>query len=316
MPVDRHIAAILDMYAGAGTPLELTDGSPATSRLRFRALTVGARDPRALAAVGSVEDSAIAGPGGDLRIRTYRPEAEGAVPTLLFFHGGGFVIGDLDTQDDHARLLCRDVGAVVVSVDYRLAPEHPFPRGLDDCLAATRWASAHIATLGGDPRRLAVSGDSAGGNLAAAVALASSSNGGPRLAAQLLLYPAVDMRDDDDGRYPSRVANASGPILTLDAMEWFASQYLADTARAGDPRASVVLAADLAGLPPAVVATAEYDPLRDEGEAYATRLAAAGVRVVVRRYPGMVHGFFGWGPWSAGAAEAIADICSAFRALL
>jgi acetyl esterase len=315
MPLDPPIAAVLQLLADQGTPMSMVNGTPQQAREGFRTMTVGLRDPATLAQVRSVEDGTVPGPAGDIAIRTYRPEADGAVPTILYFHGGGFVIGDLDTQDDHARLLCRDVEAVVVSVDYRLAPEHPFPAGFEDCLAATRWVAEHIAELGGDADRIAVSGDSAGGNLAAAVALTATADGGPRLAAQLLLYPGVDFREDDE-LHPSRIENGEGLFLTAEDMRWFRNHYLHDEAHVTDPRASVLLAPDLAGLPPAIVATGEYDPLRDEGEAYAKALEAAGVKVVLRRYDGLIHGFFGMGAWSPASAAAATDLCEELRTLL
>ena len=266
MPLDPPVAAVLEMLANSGTPMSMVDGTPEQAREGFRAMTVGMRDPATLAPVRSVEDGTIPGPAGDVPVRTYRPDVDGPVPTIVFFHGGGFVIGDLDTHDDHARLLCHDIEAVVVSVDYRLAPEHPFPAGFEDCLAATRWAADHIAELGGDADRLAVAGDSAGGNLSAAVALAATHDGGPTLAAQLLIYPGVDFRADES-LHPSRIENGEGLFLTLEDMLWFQSHYLQDEAHVTHPRASVLLAPDLTGLPPAVVGTGEYDPLRDEGEA-------------------------------------------------
>jgi len=294
VPLDPVLASVLDMMAASGAPT-LASGSPEAGRAGYRAMTVGLRSPDSLAQVGSVEDGAVDGPGGPVPVRTYRPGTPGPHPTVVFFHGGGFVIGDLDTHDDHARLLCRDVDAVVVSVDYRLAPETPFPGGYDDCLAAYRWVVEHAADLGGDVARLAVAGDSAGGNLAAAVALAARDAGSP-LRAQLLLYPAVDFVPGDD--HASRVENASGYLLTAEDMRWFGDHYLSDVAHAEDPRASVLKAPDLSGVAAAVVATAEYDPLRDEGEAYATALEAAGVHVVRRRYDGLIHGFFGLAPIS------------------
>ena len=314
MPLDPPIAAVLQLLADSGTPMSMVNGTPEQAREGFRTMTVGIRDPATLAQVRSVEDGTFPGPAGDVAIRTYRPDAEGPVPTIVYFHGGGFVIGDLDTQDDHARLLCRDVNAVVVSVDYRLAPEQPFPAGFEDCLAATRWVADHIADLGGDPDRIAVSGDSAGGNLAAAVALATKDSG-PRLAAQLLLYPGVDFREDD-ALHPSRVENGEGLFLTAEDMRWFRNHYLQDEEHASDPRASVLLAPDLTGLPPAVIGTGEYDPLRDEGEAYGKALEEAGVKVVVRRYDGLIHGFFGMGAWSPACAAAAQDLCEELRALL
>jgi acetyl esterase len=315
MPLDPPIAAVLELLASSGTPMSMVDGTPQQAREGFRTMTVGLRDPATLAPVRSVEDRTIPGPAGDIAIRTYRPESDGPLPTVLFFHGGGFVIGDLDTQDDHARLICHDVDAVVVSVDYRLAPEHPFPAGFEDCLAATRWVADNVEDLGGDPDRIAVSGDSAGGNLSAAVALTTTREGGPRLAAQLLIYPGVDFRDDE-ALHPSRVENGEGLFLTAEDMRWFQNHYLHDEAHVSDPRASVLLAPDLSGLPPAVVGTGEYDPLRDEGEAYAKALEAAGVKVVLRRYDGLIHGFFGMGTWSPASAAAAKDLCEELRTLL
>ena len=315
MPLDPPVAAVLQMLAEQGTPMSMVNGTPQEARDGFRAMTVGIRDPATNAQVRAVDDSVIAGPAGDLPIRTYRPEADGPVPTVLYFHGGGFVIGDLDTQDDHARLICRDVNAVVVSVDYRLAPEHPFPAGFEDCLAATRWAADHIAELGGDASRIAVSGDSAGGNLAAAVA-AACKHGGPSIKAQLLLYPGVDFRQDET-LYPSRVENGEGYFLSAVDMEWFGNHYLGgDEQRISDPRASVLLAEDLTGLPTAVVGTGEYDPLRDEGEAYATALEKAGNTVVLRRFDGLIHGFFGMGAWSPASADAASRLCADLKAAL
>jgi acetyl esterase len=315
MPLDPPVAAVLDMLANSGTPMSMVDGTPQQAREGFRTMTYGIRDPATLAPVRSVDDDTIPGPAGDIPIRIYRPDVDGSVPTVVFFHGGGFVIGDLDTHDDHARLICHEVEAVVVSVDYRLAPEHPFPAGFEDCLAATRWVADHIAELGGDAQRVAVAGDSAGGNLAAAVALTVTREGGPELAAQLLIYPGVDFRDDDT-LHPSRTENGEGYFLTLEDMKWFQSQYLHDEAHVSDPRASVLLVQDLSGLPPAVVGTGEYDPLRDEGEAYAKALEASGVKVVLRRYDGLIHGFFGMGTWSPASAAAAKDLCEEFRTLL
>jgi len=315
VPLDPPVAAVLEMLANSGTPMSMVDGTPQQARDAFRSMTFDIRDPQTLPQVRSIEDGTVPGPAGDIPIRIYRPEADGPVPTVVFFHGGGFVIGDIDTHDDHTRLICRDVEAVVVSVDYRLAPEHPFPAGFEDCLAATQWVAEHIAELGGDIDRIAIAGDSAGGNLAAAVALVTAKEGGPKLAAQLLIYPGVDFREDDD-LHPSRVENGEGLFLTAEDMRWFRSHYLHDEAHVDDPRASVLLAPDLTGLPPAIVGTGEYDPLRDEGEAYAKALEDAGVKVVLRRYDGLIHGFFGMGTWSPASAAAAKDLCEELRALL
>jgi acetyl esterase len=315
MPLDPPVAAVLEMLANSGTPMSMIEGTPQQAREGFRTMTVGVRDPATLAPVRSAEDGVIPGPAGDVPIRIYRPDVDGPTPTIVFFHGGGFVIGDIDTHDDHTRLICHDVEAVVVSVDYRLAPEDPFPAGFEDCLAATRWVAEHVAELGGDADRIAVAGDSAGGNLAAAVALATTRAGGPRLAAQLLIYPGVDFRDDET-LHPSRVENGEGLFLTAADMEWFRNHYIADPAHVTHPHASVLLAPDLTGLPPAVVGTGEYDPLRDEGEAYAKAMEDAGVKVVLRRYDGLIHGFFGMGTWSPASATAAKDLCEELRALL
>ena len=311
MPVDPQIAAILELLASSGAP-SLASGSPEQARAAFRFTTVDMRDPATLVDVASIENQQIPGPGGSIPVRIYRPAADGAVPTIVFFHGGGFVIGDLDTHDDHGRLLCRDVNAVVVSIDYRLAPEHKFPAGFEDCYAATRWAADNIAVLGGDATRLAVAGDSAGGNLAAAVALAAREQG-PALAAQLLIYPGVDF--SDDGTHASRIENAEGYFLTADDMVWFREHYITDE-HVQDPRASVLHAEDLSGVAPAVIGVGEFDPLRDEGEAYAKKLSGAGVEVLLHRFDGMVHGFYGMGPLSTKAAEAVAALNADFKRLL
>ena len=310
MPLDPVIASVLDMMAASGAK-SIASGTPEQAREGFRAMTVGLRDPASLAQVGEVSARTIAGPAGEVPVRVYRPLADGPHPTIVFFHGGGYVIGDLDTHDDHARLLCRDVDAVVVSVDYRLAPEAPFPAGLQDCVAAYRWVVEHAADLGGDVTRLAVAGDSAGGNLSAATAVAARDAALP-LAAQLLIYPGVDFVESQD--YPSRTENASGYFLTAEDMAWFGGHYLQGSAPE-DPRASV-LRADLTGVAPAVVGTAEYDPLRDEGEAYAAALDRAGVPVVQHRYPGLIHGFFGLGPISPACADAAAELCADLKVLL
>jgi acetyl esterase len=312
MPLDPQIAGILALLTQMGAP-SLASGTVEEARNGFRISTVDVRDPATLAPVRSTEDSTIPGPAGDIPIRIYRPDIDGAVPTMAFFHGGGFVIGDIETHDDQARLLCRDVEMVVVSVDYRLAPEHPFPAGFEDCLAATHWVSDNIASLGGDADRIVVGGDSAGGNFAAAVALAVRETG-PKLAAQFLIYPGVDFVEGAD--YPSRLENAEGYFLTAEDMVWFMTNYLGTHTDTNDPRASPIRAADLAGAAPAIIGTAEFDPLRDEGEAYAKALAAAGVDVIATRYDGMIHGFYGLGVHSAAAAAAVTDMNASLRKLL
>jgi len=229
----------------------------------------------------------------------------GPFPTIAFFHGGGFVIGDLETHDNLARALCRDAGSVVVSVDYRLAPEHPFPAAVEDCVAATRDLLGRLDELGADGR-LAVAGDSAGGNLAAVV-----TQHVPGLAAQLLMYPTAD----GAGEFVSREENGTGYFLDLPTMHWFIGNY-APQGDLTDPRLSPLRADSLAGLPPAVVVTAEFDPLRDEGEAYAAALEQAGVVVELRRYDGMIHGFMDMGAFSPAARTALEDTIALFAGLL
>ena len=303
MTLDPEIAAILPLLASA-PPLS----DPVAARAGMRLFTVDMRDPQHLAAVRSAEDTTYPGASGPRHARVYRPDVDGLTPTVLFIHGGGYVIGDVDTHDDQARLICNRVGATVISIDYRLAPEHPFPSGHEDCVAAFRHVVATVDQLGGDPHRIGVAGDSAGANLSAGVAQYARDHGLP-LKAQCLIYPSTDFRADVD--YRSRVENAEGYLLTAVDMLWFREQYVPSA----DPRASVITG-NLDGLAPAVVATAEYDPLRDEGEAYAALLEAAGTPTRAKRYDGLIHGFFGLGPYSAGAAKAIDDICQDFKELL
>jgi acetyl esterase len=308
MPVDPHLAGLLELV-GAAPPMH--EGTPAEAREAYRRLSVDARTADQVVPVAAVEDVVIPGPAGAVPARVYRPEAAGPVPTVVLFHGGGWVIGDLDTHDNMARTLCRDCRAVVVSVDYRLAPEAPFPAAVEDALAATRWAASRLDELGGDDR-LAVAGDSAGGNLAAVVSQQLRDTGGPAPCAQLLVYPATDAA----GEHASRTENGEGYFLDLPTMAWFMGHYAADRRRHTDPLLSPLRHPDLRGLPPAVVVTAEYDPLRDEGEAYARALAEAGVPVEVRRFPSMIHGFFDMGSFSPGAQAAVDEACALFAKLL
>jgi acetyl esterase len=243
--------------------------------------------------VGSVRELQVDGAAGPLRARHYRParaDGSGPQPLLVFLHGGGFVIGDLDTHDEPCRLLCRHAQVQVLSVDFRLAPEHPFPAAVEDALAAFRWAVEHAEELGADPDRVAVGGDSAGGNLAAVTSQLAAHDGGSVPALQLLIYPATDLTD---ARTASGRLFADGFFLTENDRQWASRHYFAgrpDTDQA-DVRASPALAEDLSGLAPAVVVTGGFDPLRDEGEAYAEALRRAGTPVVSYRAPELIHGF-------------------------
>jgi len=237
--------------------------------------------------VAQVRDLTLPGPGGAIAARLYRPSVDGVLPGLVFFHGGGWVIGDLDSHDDLCRDLAAQAGCAVLAVDYRMAPEHPFPAAAEDAIVAADWAAANARQLGIDPARLAVGGDSAGGNLAAVAALAARDAGRP-LAAQLLIYPVTDLSRLEGESY---AACGEGYGLTAGAMVWFRDHYLSNAAAARDWRVSPLLAEDLRRLPPTLVVTAEFDVLRSEGEAYAKRLADAGVPTTLARYDGMIHGF-------------------------
>ena len=260
--------------------------------------------------VASVEDRTIAGPAGPLPLRIYRPDAGTNHPLTVFFHGGGFAICSLDTHDAMCRQLCRRAGTVVVSVDYRMAPEHKFPAAPDDCLAATRWAAAHAAELGADSARLAVAGDSAGGNLAAVVALRARDQDGPKIKAQLLIYPVTDHYSV---QRPSYAARGVGCGLTSDTMKWFWDMYLADPGHGADPSASPLRANTLAGLPSAYIVTAGFDLLQDEGDAFAHRLQAEGVPVQLVHYPDMNHGFLNWVGLVDRSTEAMDAACAWMR---
>lgn len=285
-------------------------------------VTVARRQLRTLSAIIDVEVAVgvrevdVPGPAGALRARHYTPvnAADGHPPLLVFFHGGGFVVGDLDTHDGLCRLICRDAGMHVLSVDYRLAPEDPAPAAAQDCLAAYRWAVAHADDLGADPRRIAVGGDSAGGNLAAVVCQRVRAEADvPAPALQFLIYPATNFA----GETRSKTLFSEGFFLTKRHMDWFQDTYLSgDLTDPADPAVSPLLADDLTGLPPALVLTAGFDPLRDEGEAYARALSVAGVAVDYRCYGPMIHGFANFVPLGGGAVTAMADAISALQAHL
>ncbi|MDQ6822527.1 MAG: alpha/beta hydrolase [Actinomycetota bacterium] len=262
--------------------------------------------------VGDVSDLVIEG-AVSLPARHYTPrEPAGHLPLLIYYHGGGFTYGDLETHDGVCRILCRHAGAHVLSVDYRLAPEHPFPAAVEDARDALRWAHQHAHSLGVDPRRIGVGGDSAGGNLAAVVARLAARDGGPPPALQLLIYPATDFT----GRRRSRALFGEGFLLTNAEMDWFEENYLgAGSGLASDPRASPLLAEDLSGLAPAFVVTAAFDPLRDEGEQYAAALLAAGTPATVRRFPGLIHAFIGAAGVSRACRDALVEIAGVTRGM-
>lgn len=300
MPIDPQIAAML-----ANAP-----EWPGVRNVPVDMLRQGVRDssvnlpPAADAVVARTEDRDIAGPLGPLRLRLYWPEGEGPFPITVYMHGGGYVVGDLDTQDMIARALCAWGKTLVVSVDYALAPEHKFPAGPEDSFAALQWAEAHGAEVGGDPARIAVAGDSAGGNHACALALMARDRGGPALRAVVNIYGSCNYPSSNR---PSAEEFANGPILRKDDVDWFWEQYLADPSQADDYRASPYRAASHEGLPPHFIGTAECDPSRDDAEAYADKLADAGIAVVKKRYAGMVHGFASWIGFLPGARDVMRD---------
>jgi acetyl esterase len=310
MTLDPQAQAVLDLVARAGRPPYFML-SPGEARQVFRETRQALLPPPPEMAL--VKDLTAEGPAGPIPLRLFRPRgAPPGAPALVYFHGGGWVIGDLDTHDVLCRQLAAWSDSVVVSVDYRLAPEQKFPAAVEDAWAATRWVAAHAGALDVDGDRLGVGGDSAGGNLAAVVSLMARDAGGPRLGFQLLIYPATDMAAD----LPSQIAFADGYLLTRDNMRWFIGHYVRGEGDVADWRASPLRAPSLAGLPPALVVTAGFDPLRDEGQAYARQLTEAGVRVDHVCYGGMLHGFFGMGGVVDTANRAIAHAGASIRQAL
>jgi len=313
-PLDPVIAQIIPL-------LPLRDAktmTPQSARDQLRALAAS-RAAIPPPEVQSASNAEVKGAAGPLAARVYRVSREKS-PTVVFFHGGGWVAGDLETHDRQARLLAIETGAVVVSVDYRRPPETRFPGAFEDGFAAIRDVVARIAEFGGDKSRIGVAGDSAGGNLAATVAIACR-DAGIELAAQLLVYPATDVVGNyadarENARFPSRAENAEGYFLSRAVMEWFAGHYLADAKHGADWRVSPLRAKTLAGLAPAVVCTAWFDPLRDEGKAYADALAAAGVATKYHQGVGLIHGYFGLGDASEAARREAQRARADFKALL
>ena len=309
MPLDPQARAVLDQI-----PL-LTDElllalAPPVLRQAMAAMPGSAGGD--VEPVVRVENRTLPGPAGEIPVRIYAPAEQRGLPALVYFHGGGFVIGDLETHDGTCRSLANGIGCIVVSVDYRLAPEHKFPAGPEDCYAATRWVAEKGAEIGVDTSRVCVGGDSAGGNLTAVVALMARDRGGPALRHQLLIYPVAN-HDFDTKSYEE---NKQGYLLSREMMRWFWNHYLARPEDGKNPYASPLRAASFAGLPPAHVITAEYDPLRDEGEALAARLQQGGVPTTHIRYDGMFHGFFAMTQALDTAKRAVAEAAAAVRASL
>lgn len=301
MQLDPQARAVLERLARANLP-PYAELGPAAVRELYRETRgrLGAAPPE----VASVAPLRAAGPAGAISVRLYRPlgaRPDERLPALVYFHGGGWTFGDLDTHDMVCRELANLARCAVASVDYRLAPEHKFPAAVEDAIAATRWVVREAQALALDPKRIAVGGDSAGGNLAAVVALAARDAGAPQLAMQVLIYPATDMAADT----ASHREFADGYVLTRAAILWSRANYLRSPDDVGDWRASPLRARDHAGLPPAYVITCGFDPLRDEGRAYAERLRAAGVTVTYECFQGMVHGFVTMGGVLAAAHHAL-----------
>ncbi|MBI3247281.1 MAG: alpha/beta hydrolase [Deltaproteobacteria bacterium] len=306
MPLHPQAKAFLDQLAAAGgPPLNALPVAEARKALG------GLFTPEHKEAIHAVEDRKISGSEGHrIPVRIYKPSSQSGLPVLVFFHGGGFVLGDLESHDANCRELANKAGCIVVAVDYRLAPEHKFPAAPEDCYAATKWVVLNAASFGGDPSRIAVGGDSAGGNLAAAVAQMAADRGAPTLTYQLLVYPVTDAASNT----PSYRENADGYLLTHDLMQWFWKQYLATDEDGKNAYASPIQARELRRVAPAYVITAEFDPLRDEGEAYAARLKDAGVRVEAKRYDGAIHGFFSLGHLMDQGKQVVADAAAHLKA--
>jgi acetyl esterase len=306
MPLDPQVQAMRDARLGAARVPLYERSLEEARRVDLAEIQASSRDPEPVA---EVSERTIPGPGGPLRVRVYSPGGPGPRPLLLYFFGGGWVLGAIDTADGICRSLTNRAGCITAVVGYRLAPEHRFPAAVEDCYACAEWAVKHAAELGASPGRIAVGGDSAGGNLAAAVTLLARARGGPRLAAQLLVYPNTQYGADT----PSMRENDDPLFFDRRSVDWYWSHYLEKPEHGCDPLASPLLAEGLAGLPPALVITAEYDPLRDEGERYAEKLRQSGVSVVQTRYDGVIHGFFSMAGTLDAGERALAEAATFLR---
>ena len=304
MPLDPIVKMLIDAVAESNLPPWETL-TPGEVRAQYRARPpIGTPEE-----VAQIENRTIPGPRGVIPVRVYQPKGDAPFPLLVYFHGGGWVIGDIETHDMTCRSLANASGCVVVSVDYRLSPEHKYPEPMEDCYAATKYVAEHAAEFNGDASRLAVGGDSAGGNLAAVVSLVARDRGGPAIGFQLLVYPVIDFNFNT----PSYRDNAEGYFLTTNLMKWFWNHYLRTDTDGAQPYASPMRAESLRGLPPAFVITAEFDPLRDEGEAYAAKLRDAGVPATAHRYDGMLHGFLSMAAILPQGRAAIDEAAVAIR---
>ncbi|MGI5243487.1 alpha/beta hydrolase [Dactylosporangium sp. CA-139066] len=306
MPLDPQVRAMRDAKERDGVAPLYTMTLDAARAADLASIRAAGGTPEK---VHEVTEHWLDGPGGKLPLRVYRPSADPGLPVLMYFFGGGWVLGTIDTADGIARNLANAAGCIVAVPGYRLAPEHPFPAAVEDCWAATEWVVRNAAALGADPERVAVGGDSAGGNLAAALTLMAAEAGGPSLVGQLLVYPNTDQTADDD----SMRENDDPYLFNHHSVAWYRSHYFPDADDAYNPLASPLLAESLAGLPPALVITAEYDPLRDQGERYAARLAHDGVPVAVTRYEGMIHGFFAMSGTLEAGRVALAQAAKQLR---
>ena len=293
MPLDRDIERLIDEFGQDPSSARPTQTDVAGARASHEYDAAHFAAPEVRAEVADIEPVTLPGPAGHLAARVYRPQPDHGrppQPTIVWFHGGGWTTGSLDTGDILARELCAGSPAVVVSVDYRLAPEHPWPAATDDASAALRWVAANVDQFGGDPTRIAVGGDSAGGNIAAVTAQAGRGTG-IELAAQILIYPYLDLDFERADRYPSMSENAAGFYVTTADLRWCVGNYLPGRADPADPRISPLTAPTLEGLPATILAVAEFDPLRDQGADYGTRLRAAGVPVSEHPGTGLIHGY-------------------------